>query len=104
MPKTTAKKPKTTVDALEIVHNMLFKGRSERLQMLEEARADDELARKIFGLRTEAGLSQVQLAKRIGTKASVIRLLEEADYDGHSFAMLWRIAAALDKRVEIVFV
>ena len=30
--------------------------------------------------------------------------LEDADYDGHSLAMLRRIASALEKRVEIRFV
>jgi hypothetical protein len=40
----------------------------------------------------------------IGTTASVISRLEDADYEGHSLAMLRRIAAALDKRVEIRFV
>ena len=29
--------------------------------------------------------------------------LEDADYDGHSLAMLRRIAAALNKRVDIRF-
>jgi len=34
----------------------------------------------------------------------VICRLENADYEGHSSAMLRRIAAALNKRVEIRFV
>jgi hypothetical protein len=34
----------------------------------------------------------------------VISRLEDADYDGHLLAMLRRIAAALNKRVEIRFV
>ncbi|MGC8884862.1 MAG: helix-turn-helix transcriptional regulator [Bryobacteraceae bacterium] len=71
---------------------------------MEEARADDEVARKIFELRKKAGLTQAQLAKMIGTTASVISRLEDADYEGHSLAMLRRIASALDKRVEIRFV
>jgi transcriptional regulator with XRE-family HTH domain len=49
-------------------------------------------------------LSQRQLAKRIGTSASVICRLEDANYEGHSLAMLNRIAAALKQRVEISFV
>jgi hypothetical protein len=49
-------------------------------------------------------LSQRQLAKLIGTTASVICRLEDADYEGHSLAMLNRIAAALNRRVEINFV
>ena len=43
------------------------------------------------------------LPKLVGTTASVICRLEDADYEGHSLAMLNRIAAALDKRVEIRF-
>jgi transcriptional regulator with XRE-family HTH domain len=54
-------------------------------------------------LRTKAGLSQRQLAKLVGTTASVICLLEDADYQGHSLSMLRRIAAALNHRVEIRF-
>jgi transcriptional regulator with XRE-family HTH domain len=49
-------------------------------------------------------LSQAQLAKLIGTTASVICRLEDADYEGHSLAMLRRIGAVLDQRVEVRFV
>ena len=42
--------------------------------------------------------------KRRLTTASVICRLEDADYEGHSLAMLNRIAAALNRRVEIRFV
>lgn len=52
----------------------------------------------------EAGLTQKDLAKLIGTTPSVVCRLESADYEGHSLAMLRRIAAALKKRVEIRFV
>jgi hypothetical protein len=44
-----------------------------------------------------------QLAKLVGTIAWGICRLEDAGYEGHSLAMLGRIAAALDKRVEIRF-
>jgi transcriptional regulator with XRE-family HTH domain len=56
----------------------------------------------LSGLRP--GLSQRQLAKLVGTPASVICRLEDADYEGHSLAMLNRIATALNRRVEIHFV
>ena len=75
-----------------------------RLKYLEEERADGEIARKIYELRMAAGLTQTQLAKLIATTASVICRLEDADYSGHSLAMLRRIAAALRQRVEIRFV
>ncbi len=98
-----SKEKKPITDAVEILHRRYYVGRPERLAELEEARAEDEVARKIYGLRTKAGLTQRQLAKLVGTTASVICRLEDADYDGHSLAMLRRIAAALDKRVEIRF-
>jgi transcriptional regulator with XRE-family HTH domain len=49
-------------------------------------------------------MTQRQLAKLVGTTASAICRLENADYEGHSLAMLNRIAAALDQRVELRFV
>jgi transcriptional regulator with XRE-family HTH domain len=54
-------------------------------------------------LREQAGFSQTELAKRVGTTQSVISRLEDADYEGHSLAMLNRIAAAVERRVEIRF-
>ena len=98
-----AKKRTPTTDAVEILHRRYYEGRPERLAALEEARANAEIARKIYALRTQAGLTQRQLAKLVGTSASAICRLEDADYEGHSLAMLRRIAAALDKRVEIRF-
>ncbi|HLN27138.1 MAG TPA: XRE family transcriptional regulator [Gemmataceae bacterium] len=98
------KKRKPTSDAVEIMHRRYYEGRPDRIAALEEARANDEVARKIYELRTKTGLSQRQLAKLVGTTASVICLLENADYEGHSLSMLRRIAAALDRKVEIRFV
>jgi DNA-binding XRE family transcriptional regulator len=98
------KKPKATTDAVEIMDRRYYAGRRDRLADLEEAKANDEVARKIHDLRTQAGLTQRRLAKRVGTTASVICLLEDADYEGHSLSMLRRIAAALHRRVEIRFV
>ena len=98
------KKRKPTTDAVEIMHRRYFEGKPEMLASLEEARANDEVARKVYELRTKAGLSQRKLAKLVGTTASVICLLEDADYEGHSLSMLRRVAAALDRKVEIRFV
>jgi len=94
---------KATTDAVEILHRRFYKGNPERLKALAECRANDEIARKIRTLRTKAGLTQAQLAKLVGTTASVICRLEDADYEGHSVAMLRRIAGALNQRVEIRF-
>ncbi len=92
-----------TTDGLEILHREFYEGQPERIAALEEARANDATARKIQKLRAKAGLTQAQLAKLVGTTASVISRLEGADYEGHSMAMLRRIAAALNSRVEVRF-
>jgi DNA-binding XRE family transcriptional regulator len=98
------KNRKTTTDALEILHRRFYQSKPARLKALEEVRANEEIARNIHELRTKAGLTQAQLGKLIGTTASVICRLEDAEYEGHSLAMLRRIAAGLNQRVEIRFV
>jgi transcriptional regulator with XRE-family HTH domain len=45
-------------------------------------------------MREDAGLTQAELARKVGTTQSVIAHPEDADYAGHSLAMLERIATA----------
>jgi len=90
-----------TNDGLEILYRRYYEGKPERLESLQEEREHAEVARKIYDLRKEAGFTQKELAERVGTTPSVISRLEAADYEGHSFAMLRRIATALDKKVQI---
>ena len=97
-------KREATSDAVQILYRRYYEGRPERVRGLEEARANDSVARKLTALRLRAGLTQRQLAELIGTTASAICRLEDAEYEGHSLAMLNRIAAALKQRVEIRFV
>lgn len=99
-----ATKTASTSDALEILHRRYYDGKPERLASLEKERLNAKIAREIYDLRTAAGLSQRRLAELVGTQASVICRLEDADYDGHSLSMLQRIATALKKRVEIHFI
>lgn len=99
-----ARKRKPTTDAVEIIHRRYFAGRPNRLAELEEERANADVTRRIYQLRENAGMTQAQLAKLVGTTPSVISRLEAADYRGHSLSMLRRIAAALNQRVEIRFV
>ncbi len=89
----TAKR-KTTSDAVEILHRRFYEGRPERLAELEEARA-------AYKLRTKAKLSQRELARRVGLAPAMIAQLEDDDFEGDMLALLQRIAAALNKTVEI---
>ncbi len=99
-----ARRPKATTDAVEILHRRYFRGRPDMQELLREERKNAEVARKILQLRTKAGLSQRELAKLVETTASAICRLEDADYEGHSVAMLRRVGAALGHRVEVRFV
>ena len=99
-----AKKKRATTDAVEIITRRYFTGRKDLDERYEQEVANLEVARKLYELRTKAGLTQRQLAKLVGTSPSAICRLEDADYEGHSLSMLRRIAAALNKQVEIHFV
>jgi len=93
---------KKSSDAVAILDRM--GGQSPELrQLTEEARINAAVAQLIYATRTKAGLSQADLAERIGTKQSVISRLEDADYEGHSLSILQRIAAALGRSLEIRF-
>ena len=85
---------------VEIRHGRTFNLRTRSFSTPATLR---EIARKIYGLRTKAGLTQQELGDRVGTSKSAICRLEDADYEGHSLSMPKRIAEALDKRVEIRF-
>ena len=53
-----------------------------------------DLALLLREMREDAGLTQTELARKVGTAQSVIARLEDAEYTGHSLTMLERIAAA----------
>jgi transcriptional regulator with XRE-family HTH domain len=93
---------KRTRDAVEILHRRYIKDDPERKAALEAARVNAQVARTIYELRTQAELSQKQLADLIGTTQSVISRLEDEEYEGHSLNMLNRIAKALNQRLTVV--
>jgi ribosome-binding protein aMBF1 (putative translation factor) len=89
-----------TNDALKILQQMTSED-PEMEEMIKESGLNAELAQLIYHARTQAGLTQQQLADRIGTKQSVIARLEDAEYEGHSLSMLQKIAIALNQRLEV---
>jgi transcriptional regulator with XRE-family HTH domain len=88
--------------AAEILHRRYVGDDPARKAALEAARVHAEVARTIYELRTEAGMTQQELAKLIGTTQSVISRLEDEEYEGHSLEMLHRIATALNKKMTVV--
>lgn len=95
---------KPSPDGFDLLRRRYVTGRPEREAMWDAVCANAQVARSVRALRENAGMSQRELAKLIGTTASVICRLEDEEYKGHSLAMLNRIAAALNKRVELRFV
>jgi ribosome-binding protein aMBF1 (putative translation factor) len=89
-----------TDDALKIL-GCLTQDDPELQEMVQEASLNSRVAQMIYVARTQAGLTQQQLADLIGTQQSVIARLEDADYEGHSLSMLQRIAQTLNQRVDI---
>ncbi len=63
-----------------------------------------QIANQIAKLRERAGLSQAQLARRIGTKQAGIARMERSAYRGYTVATLAKIAAAIGARLEVKFV
>lgn len=95
-------KTRKTSNAVRILHRRYVGDDVQRKASLEQERVNAEVARTIYELRAEAGLSQKDLADRVDTTQSVISRLEDADYDGHSLSMLNRIAKALNQQVQVV--
>jgi ribosome-binding protein aMBF1 (putative translation factor) len=89
-----------TTDAVEILRRRTMKDPKLR-EIYEEEKINYQTARAIHEAREAAGLTQAQLAKKIGTTQSVISRLEDADYEGHTLKMLERIAEALKRRIVI---
>ena len=90
--------------ALQYAYDRYIGSDPERVESFEEEWLKADVASQLYELRTRAGLTQQQLAETVGTTASVICRLEDADYDGHSLSMLRRIGDALDNNVEVRFV
>jgi DNA-binding XRE family transcriptional regulator len=93
--------PKPAPDALELLHQTLYAGHPDRLAGLEQARLEDELGRRVRSLREAAGLTQAQLARRLGVVPRFVADLEEAAIETNYLLWLQRVAAVVSKRVQI---
>lgn len=90
-------------DALEILHRRHYAGQPVRLVALNQVRANDSVARQLVALRTEANLAQRALAALIGTTASVICRLEDADYEGLDLATIFKRALNIVGHERLLF-
>ena len=95
---------KKTASASKILRSWYIKDDPAKIASLQKEHVNAEIASQIYKLRTKAGISQKQLADLVGTTQSVISRLEDADYKGHSFDTINRIAAALSCNVHVKLV
>lgn len=81
--------------------------KKRRREPTTETRASVEqdlaLGQLIYDLRTEAGLSQRELAERMGTTQSVISRLEEGGGARNRIDTLARVANALGRHLVVAF-
>ena len=59
------------------------------------------LAQRIAELREQRGLTQAQLAEKVGTTRAGISRLENPNYQNYSLKTLEKVAAALGARLKI---
>ncbi|PJE63880.1 transcriptional regulator [Candidatus Roizmanbacteria bacterium CG10_big_fil_rev_8_21_14_0_10_45_7] len=69
---------------------------------LKEIEPEYQIARALIKARIERGLTQAEIAKRMGTKQSVISRVERAN-TVPSLSFLKRLAQALDTELQIQF-
>jgi transcriptional regulator with XRE-family HTH domain len=67
----------------------------------QEAGEAWDVAMQLAALRKESGLSQKDLAERVGTSQQQISRLESPSYEGHSLSMIRRVAEVLGASVRV---
>lgn len=92
---------KLSSDAYQWACDRYIKGDPEMEEYFGELGVKADIARQLYHLRDQAGLSREQLARMVGVEESVIEDIEESDYEGDFLAMASRIAIALHRKVEV---
>jgi len=68
-----------------------------------KGRTEDDVASQLIEFRKKRRLSQAALAKLCGMKQSAVSRIEKSSYSRWNFTTLWRVAKALDVRVQVIF-
>lgn len=77
----------------------LLKNRKVR-RAYEELEAEFAVAKLLIEARLQKGITQRELAKRLGTKQSAISRLESGTYNP-SLSFLYKVADALDAQLKV---
>lgn len=69
----------------------------------QQARLAVEVAHQMVLLREKLGITQAELARRMGTKQQTVSRLESGDYEGFTLKTLLKIAEATKTQVVVKF-
>ncbi len=94
------KRTSKTKDAVEILDRR-YGGDDEWDRIVAEEELKVRVSQIALDLRERSGLTQNELAQKVGATQSMISKLENADYDGSSLELLWRICLGLNRRLDI---
>ena len=83
---------------LYLEEQMKDPGFAERFRKAGEAW---DVALQLVSLREKSGLSQKELARKVGTTQQQISRLESPSYEGHSLSLLRRVARVLGATVRV---
>lgn len=79
---------------------------SDDAELASEVRSEElsaRIARLVYQAREAAGLTQSELAGRMGSHQSSVARIEDEGYRGHSLTTLKKIADALGLQIDIQF-
>jgi DNA-binding XRE family transcriptional regulator len=98
MTKTGQKEP---VDIVREGAKRYQEWRAEQRRLYEEEAAKSALWLQLVEARLAAGLTQKQLAERIGVSQAQVARIEKEDYDAYTLTTLRRYVAALGDEFEL---
>ncbi len=79
-------------------------GDPEAREIYKEEAAKKELWLQLVEARQAAGLTQVELARRLGVSQAQVARIEKSGYDSYTLNTLRRYVQALGKRLEVAVV
>jgi predicted transcriptional regulator len=95
---------KKTMDGSDILYDLYVRGDPEAEARVNEERRKIRLISELRELRERNGLSQADLARKLGMTSAEIAELEDPDSETHPLEALQRIISALGMELELKIV
>jgi DNA-binding transcriptional regulator YiaG len=93
-------KPYEEVDLDAWIAELVSQSDEARLAYEEDVTIT-EMVLMLISLREKSGLTQKELAEKMGISQQMVSKMEHIDYEGRTFSKLWRHLDALGYRPEI---